>query len=87
MQTTGYLVKRVKEIGLEVAMEPIMNIVCTKMKSPEKVQAELDNMGWKASVTREPRCLRIVVMPHVTNKVVDEFMPHLEQACKKSGEL
>lgn len=82
METTKYLVKRIKEIGLDIAIEPVMNIVCIRMKEPEKVFAELDKLGWKASVTRYPKCLRIVVMPHVTKKVVDEFAPDLEKVCK-----
>ncbi len=87
METTKYMVKRVREIGLEIAIEPIMNIVCMKMKEPEKVLAELDKLGWKASVTRYPKCLRVVVMPHVTNKIVDEFIPDLEKVCKIVNEI
>jgi tyrosine decarboxylase/aspartate 1-decarboxylase len=87
METTHYLVKRVRDIGLEIAIEPVMNLVCMKMKEPEKVLAELDKLGWKASITRYPKCLRIVVMPHVTKKVVGEFIPDLERICKKLNEI
>ncbi len=87
MQNTNYLVKRIKEIGLELAMEPIMNIVAIKMNAPEKILAELDNLGWKASMTSFPKCLRIIVMPHVTRKVVDEFMPDLERVSREMREI
>ena len=87
MQNTNYLVKRIKEIGLELAMEPIMNIVAIKMNAPEKILAELDNLGWKASMTSFPKCLRITVMPHVTRKVVDEFMPDLERVSREMREI
>ena len=87
MDTTKYLVSRVNELGLELAMEPIMNIVAIKMGKPEEVYAGLDELGWKASLTRDPKCLRIVVMPHVTRKVVDEFIPDLERNCRELKEI
>jgi tyrosine decarboxylase/aspartate 1-decarboxylase len=87
METTKYLVKRIREIGLEIAIEPIMNIVCIKMNEPEKVNDELNKLHWKPSLTRHPKCLRIVVMPHVTKKVVDEFIPDLEKICRKLKEI
>jgi tyrosine decarboxylase/aspartate 1-decarboxylase len=87
MDTTRYIVKRVEELGLEVALKPVMNIVCIKMKDPDSVFSELSKLGWKASVTREPKCLRIVVMPHVTKEVVDELIPELEKVCKELKEI
>ena len=82
METTKYMVNGVKEIGLELAIEPVMNIVAIRMSAPERVLEELSKLRWKASLTRVPRCLRVVVMPHVTRKVVDEFIPDLERVCK-----
>ncbi|MEE9151505.1 MAG: tyrosine decarboxylase MfnA [Thermoplasmata archaeon] len=87
METTKYLVKMIEEVGLEIAIEPVMNIVCMRMNEPEKVLAHLDELGWKASVTRYPKCLRIVVMPHVTKDVVDEFIPDLERVCRDLKEI
>ena len=87
MDATGYLVSRVRELGLEPLIEPIMPIVCIKLKSPEKVYSSLNEMGWRPSLTRGPICLRIVVMPHVTPTVIDEFMPDLERVCKAINEL
>lgn len=87
MDTTYYIVKRAEEIGLEIAIPPRMNIVCMKMKDAESVFSGLSDLGWKASVTREPKCLRIVVMPHVTKEVVDEFIPDLKKVCKGRNEF
>lgn len=87
MENTMYLVKKVGEIGLELPIEPKMNIVCIKMKDPEKVLLELNKLGWKPSLTRHPKCLRIVVMPHVTMKIVDEFVFDMENVCRNSGEI
>jgi tyrosine decarboxylase/aspartate 1-decarboxylase len=87
MDITFYIVKRVEEIGLEIAIEPKMNIVCMNMRDAESVFSGLSELGWKASVTREPKCLRIVVMPHVTKEVVDDLIPDLEKVCKERKEL
>jgi tyrosine decarboxylase/aspartate 1-decarboxylase len=87
MDNTGYLVKRVRELGLGIPMKPLMNIVCINLKDVQGVFNELVKLDWKASVTRDPQCLRIVVMPHVTKKVVDQFIPDLESVCKELNEI
>jgi tyrosine decarboxylase/aspartate 1-decarboxylase len=81
MENTNYIVKRVRELGLDIPMEPQMNIVCINLKDADSVFFDLAKMGWKASVTREPKCLRIVVMPHVSKTVVDEFFVDFEKVC------
>ncbi len=87
MDTTKYLVDRINVVGLKLAIDPAMNIVAIKMSRPETVLGELDKLGWKASVTRMRKCLRIVVMPHVTRHVVDEFIPDLLRVCRSVGEI
>jgi len=87
MDVTDYIIKRAESIGLEPIMKPVMNIVNLKLKNPADVYKALDEMNWKASTSRNPPALRIVVMPHVTKKVIDEFTDDLEKACKKLGEL
>jgi tyrosine decarboxylase/aspartate 1-decarboxylase len=87
MDNTNYFVKRVYELGLTMAMEPKMNILCIKMKDADSVYSDLLNKGWKTSVTRSPKCLRIVVMPHVTKEVIDEFIPDLEKVSRDVKEI
>jgi len=87
MENTMYLVKKVGEVGLELPIKPKINIVCIKMKDPEKVLLELNILGWKPSITRHPKCLRIVVMPHVTKKIVDEFVFDMENVCRNLNEI
>jgi tyrosine decarboxylase/aspartate 1-decarboxylase len=87
MDATEYLVTRVRELGLAPAMEPIMPIVCIKLGSPDRVYESLNDMGWRPSITREPKCLRVVVMPHVTTSVLDEFILDLEKVCRELNEI
>ncbi len=87
MENTDYLVSRINELGLELVIKPIMNLICIKLNNPEKVVNELTKQNWFTSKGRYPECLRIVVMPHVTRSVIDEFIPVFEKTCRTLGEL
>ena len=87
MDVTKYLVKRIKEMGLELVIQPKMNIVGIKLRNSKGVYDELNKKDWKTSLARYPQCLRIVVMPHVTIEVIDNFIPDLEETCRVLGEL
>lgn len=87
MDTTFYLKKRVEEIGLNLVIPPVINIVGIDVRDAKKTVELLDKKGWKVSRARNPPCLRIVVMPHVTKKVVDEFIPDLESVCRELKEI
>lgn len=87
MENTFYLQKRVEEIGLSLVIKPVMNIIGINLKKPMKVYEELMKMNWRVSLAKTPECLRIVIMPHVNKKVIDNFIPDLEKVCKKLGEI
>lgn len=87
MENTDYLASRVKELGFELVIKPIMNVVGIKLSHPEKVVLELTKQNWFTSKGSYPKCLRIVVMPHVTRSVIDEFLPVFENTCRSMGEL
>lgn len=87
METTEYFVSRLNDMALGVVTRPVMNIVGVELKDPIKVYQELDRMDWKTSLSKNPSCLRIVVMPHVTRNVIDEFMVDMEKTCRHLGEI
>ncbi|MFH0816161.1 MAG: tyrosine decarboxylase MfnA [Methanobacteriota archaeon] len=87
MDNTAHLAKRAGQEGLSLALKPRMNIVNLSVDSPERLQAELDRMGWKVSKACKPKSLRMVVMPHVTRRVVDSFVPDLAKAARRLGEI
>jgi tyrosine decarboxylase/aspartate 1-decarboxylase len=87
MDNTLYLASRVKGFGLELVIEPVMNVLGIKLHDPEKVCSSLASQNWFVSKGRYPKCLRIVVMPHVTRTVLDEFLPAFENTCRSLGEL
>ena len=79
MDITEYALQRVEELGLEPVLKPIMNILCFYVPEPRKIQRELDKSGWKVSIARNPECLRLVIMPHVTRESIDGLFNELEK--------
>ena len=87
MENTKYLAGRIKELGLQLVLEPVMNVVGIDLKDPKKIQHELAKQNWFVSIGRFPSCLRLVIMPHVTRNALDEFLPVFESTCRALGEL
>jgi len=86
MNTTFYTQQKIRDVGLKLIVDPTMNILAIKLKKPSSVVATLTGYGWKVNYMRRLSAIRIVIMPHITKKVVDEFIPYLRKACKSSGE-
>lgn len=78
MDDTYFLYDKLKRIGLEPALDPVMNIVTFKMDDPVKVRKRLCDRQWYISTTGQPRALRMVVMPHVTESVIEGFIKDLK---------
>lgn len=84
MQLTKKLVKEARTLGFEPLIEPVMNVVALRIPNPDFVREELlRKFGWNVSITRTPRALRLVLMPHNTLKDVEEFLQDLEKVIIK----
>lgn len=87
MNNTNYFEKKIKELGLNFVTTPTMNVLGIKIKNPTKLVNKLTYYGWKVNKMERLSAIRIVIMPHVTKKIIDDFIPDLEKACRKVGEL
>ncbi len=87
MNLTRYLEGRIIKIGLEIITKPTMNIIGVKIQNLDEVYKQLSSLGWKVNKVDRISCLRIVVMPHVTKRVIDKFIPVLEKVCIEVGEI
>ena len=87
METTKYMEKRIIETGLQLVTKPKMNVLGIKLKHLNQVVNLLIKHGWRVNKIDHLSCIRIVVMPHVTKKIVDKFIPVLKKTCKKVGEI
>ncbi len=80
MHRTERLVTLIDESDhLHSAIRPIMNIVgvVTERVSPHDVADEMERRNWSMAVSPLPPTLRVILMPHVTDSVVDSFIKDL----------
>jgi len=87
MNTTKYTQEKIEKLGLSLVAKPTMNVLGVKLKNPSKVAQKLTEYGWKVNKMDRLSAIRIVLMPHVTKKIIDDFIPDLEKACRGVGEL
>lgn len=85
MDLTWHLVEGSAELGAVPIIEPVMNVVALKVKSPVEIRSELFKRGWHVSMTREPnRALRLILMPHMTHKNIEIFLEDLKIVLKNT---
>ncbi len=83
MDLTRYLVAGARSLGIEPAIEPVMNVAALKVPSPARVREELMKRDWHVSMTREPgRALRLILMRHMTKENIDLFLEDLENVLR-----
>ena len=81
MRLTRMLVRGAKGIGISPVIEPIMNVVTLSFPAAavERVANALEGRGWRVSITRVPKALRLVIMPHVNEETVKMFLEDLAE--------
>jgi len=87
INTTKYTEKKINDLGLNLVVKPTMNVLGVKLNNPSKVARRLTELGWKVNKMDRLSAIRIVLMPHVTKKIIDNFIPDLKKACIEAGEL
>jgi tyrosine decarboxylase/aspartate 1-decarboxylase len=83
MKMTGRLVEGAKELGVEPLIDPVMNIVALDVPELDEVRKKLRVKGWATSITRTPRAMRLVIMPHLSEKALEFFISDLGACLKK----
>jgi len=87
MDVTHYTQKRLEDIGLSLVTKPTMNVMGVKMKKPGQIVKKLSQKGWRVNNVERLSCIRLVLMPQITKKIIDEFIPVLKKTCEEVGEL
>jgi tyrosine decarboxylase/aspartate 1-decarboxylase len=87
MNNTHYIERKINGLGLNFVIKPIMNVLGIKINKPTKLVNKLTYYGWKVNKMERLSAIRIVIMPHVTKNIIDNFIPDLEKACRETGEL
>lgn len=74
IRNTRILVEEMGMLGFEPVVEPVMNVVSFHAENPEELKDELYRRKWVISTIRNPRAIRMVIMPHVGEEVIKEFI-------------
>ncbi len=77
MKRTDHLVKRLEEEDIPMVCEPVINIVGIPVSDPGAAAGSLMDKGWYPSIIRKPSALRVLVMPHLDTKLIDDFIRDL----------
>lgn len=78
MRKSNLIVSRMRDIGIEPLMEPVTNVVVLDVPDADDMRIRLRKKGWEVSITRNPRALRLVIMPHLSDGNINLFMDDVE---------
>ncbi|MCZ7381251.1 MAG: tyrosine decarboxylase MfnA [Candidatus Methanoperedens sp.] len=82
MKMTGRLVEGAKELGVEPLIDPVMNIVALDVPELDEVRKMLRVKGWTTSITRTPKAMRLIIMPHLSEESLELFISDLGKCLK-----
>ncbi|MGZ5539418.1 MAG: tyrosine decarboxylase MfnA [Halobacteriota archaeon] len=80
MRLTNLCVEEAAEFGVYPVIPPVMNIVAFKLPRLPQLALGLTARGWRISVMGG--ALRIVIMPHINETTILEFMSDLKELVK-----
>jgi tyrosine decarboxylase/aspartate 1-decarboxylase len=80
MQLTNLCVEEAAGFGVYPVMPPIMNIIGFKVPRLQQLALRLTARGWRVSVMGGT--LRIVIMPHINETTILEFIDDLQELVK-----
>ncbi len=82
MKMTYRLVDGAKEAGIRPLIDPVMNIVALDVPGLDDVRKKLREKGWFTSITRNPRAMRLIIMPHITEETIELFISDLGEVLR-----
>ncbi|MFO7677671.1 MAG: tyrosine decarboxylase MfnA [Thermoplasmatota archaeon] len=84
---TTYAVQKINEIGLSLVTKPVLNVIAVHVDHLNEIVNRLETYGWKVNKIKHLSSFRLVIMPQITKKIIDEFITVLKKTCKEVGEL
>ena len=81
MENTGFLYDGLLEIGYDVVCKPELNIVAFNHPDMDAntLAEKLEKLGWKVSVAKCPRAIRVVLMNHIKIDHIKELLEDLKE--------
>lgn len=84
MKMTDRLVEGTRELGVEPLIEPVMNIVALDVPGLDEVRKKLRAKGWVTSITRNPKAMRLIMMPHLGEEIIEMFISDLGECIRNN---
>lgn len=85
LDNTRHAVSVLAEHGIHPLVDPPLNIVAVRARAPVRLQEQLAADGWRVNVLPRLRAIRLVMMPHVTRRVLAAFLPTLTDRLTAQG--
>ncbi len=82
MKMTARLVNEARGLDVKPVIDPVMNIVALDVPALDNVRKRLRAKGWFTSITRSPRAMRLVIMPHLTDEALTRFITDLRECLR-----
>ncbi len=79
---TLYTKKSLQKSGFSLITEPPLNILGIQVPKPYQVSQKLKKKGWSISYNAQLHCLRLVIMPHIKKRLIDQFITDLQEVIK-----
>jgi len=83
LNLTKIVVEEMEKLGFETVIEPVMNVVCFKTEKADKIKELMYEEGWVISTIQNPKAIRLVIMPHVNENIITEFISTLKRILSK----
>jgi tyrosine decarboxylase/aspartate 1-decarboxylase len=77
MNNTKLFVDGIEKAGFKLVVEPTLNIFAFRSENTKGLSESLWAKGWFVSYVPRYDCIRVVVMPHVKSKHIDQFLRDL----------
>lgn len=78
MRLTKIAERKAISLDINPVIEPVLNILALQVQNVDEVVSQLEKRNWYVSTTIKPKALRLIMMPHITEESLGEFLEDLE---------
>ena len=81
MDNTQFLNEGLKKLGYDVVCEPELNIIAFNHPNigADELAEKLEDLGWKVSVAKCPKAIRVVLMNHIKKSHLKKLLEDLKE--------
>jgi len=84
LHMTDLIVDGMKDLDVYPVIDPKMNVLALKVTKLCEIFDNLWKEGWCVSKTRRPKALRLVIMPHITEEIINDFLEDFKKVLRET---